>query len=137
MILNDKKGRFGSFSAAGKGSAQKYNAFTKKNRRKKAKIYNPFDHHNLKEKAGDKTTTEKISNNVVGFKSESRNYLEVVQEIKALGQSLAAQGKLNNATAIVNNRLGKDDNGLQRTLDIMTQENVEMLETIILELKKL
>ena len=54
MILNDKKGWFGSFSAAGKGSAQKYNAFTKKNRRKKAKIYNPFDHHNLKEKAGDK-----------------------------------------------------------------------------------
>lgn len=91
----------------------------------------------VKEKAGDKTTTEKISNNVVGFKSESRNYLEVVKEIKALGQSLAAQGKLNNATAIVNNRLGKDDNGLQRTLDIMTQENVEMLETIVMELKKL
>ena len=47
------------------------------------------------------------------------------------------QNKLNDATAIVNNRLGKDDNGIQRTLDNCTQENVQMLETIILELKKL
>lgn len=74
MILNDKKGWFGSFSAAGKGSAQKYNAFTKKNRRKKAKIYNPFDHHNLKEKAGD------IEDNVDIFRI---NTLEIKSELKS------------------------------------------------------
>lgn len=91
----------------------------------------------VKEKAGENITTEKIQNNVVGFKTESRDYKDIVKEIKELGQSLAANGKLTNATAIVNNRLGKDDNGIQRTLDTMTQENAEMLETIVLELKKL
>ena len=88
-------------------------------------------------KAGGKATSQKINNNVTGFKQTERDYKEVVKEIKELGQSLAMQNKLNDATAIVNNRLGKDDNGIQRTLDNCTQENVQMLETIILELKKL
>ena len=91
----------------------------------------------VKEKAGDKITTEKINNNVVGFSKEERNYKEVVAEIKALGRELAELEKLNDATAIVNNRLGKDDNGIQRTLDSMTQENIQMLETIVLELNKI
>ena len=88
-------------------------------------------------KAGGKATSEKINNNVTSFKQTERDYKEVVNEIKELGQSLAMRNKLNDATAIVNNRLGKDDNGIQRTLDNCTQENVQMLETIILELKKL
>ena len=88
-------------------------------------------------KAGGKATSQKINNNVTGFKQTERDYKEVVKEIKELGQSLATQNKLNDATAIVNNRLGKDDNGIQRTLDNCTQENIQMLETIILELKKL
>lgn len=88
-------------------------------------------------KAGGKATSEKINNNVTSFKQTERDYKEVVKEIKELGQSLAMLNKLNDATAIVNNRLGKDDNGIQRTLDNCTQENVQMLETIILELKKL
>ena len=88
-------------------------------------------------KAGGKATSEKINNNVTSFKQTERDYKEVVKEIKELGQSLAMRNKLNDATAIVNNRLGKDDNGIQRTLDNCTQENVQMLETIILELKKL
>lgn len=87
--------------------------------------------------AGGQATDKKVSNNVIGFKESERNYKEVVAEIKSLGQSLAQQGKLNDATVIVNNKLGKDDNGMQRTLDIMTQENIQMLETIVLELKKL
>ena len=89
------------------------------------------------EKAGNNVTTEKINNNVVGFKAEDRNYKDVIREIKELGQKLTMENKLNDATAIVNNRLGKDDNGMQRTLDSMTQENIQMLETIVLELKKL
>lgn len=88
-------------------------------------------------KAGGKATSEKINNNVTSFKQTERDYKEVVKEIKELGQSLAMRNKLNDATAIVNNKLGKDDNGIQRTLDNCTQENVQMLETIILELKKL
>lgn len=87
--------------------------------------------------AGGKAVDKKVANNVVGFKSEERDYKEVVAEIKSLGQSLAQLGKLNDATVIVNNKLGKDDNGIQRTLDIMTQENIQMLETLVLELKKL
>ena len=82
-------------------------------------------------------TDVKISNNVTGFKSEDRDYKKIVKEIKLLGQELAKVGKLNDATAIVNNRLGKDDNGIQRTLDTCTQENVQMLETILFEIKKL
>ena len=88
-------------------------------------------------KAGGKAISQKINNNVTGFKQTERDYKEAVKEIKELGQSLAMQNKLHDATAIVNNRLGKDDNGIQRTLDNCTQENVQMLETIILELKKL
>ena len=91
----------------------------------------------VEEKAGSAITTQKISNNVTGFKSQDRDYREVVAEIKQLGQKFAEKGLLNDATAIVNNRLGKDDNGLQRTLDGCTQENIQMLETIILDLRKL
>lgn len=89
------------------------------------------------EKAGGKAVNVKINNNVTGFKSSERDYKTVVAEIKSLGQEFAKKNMLNDATAIVNNRLGKDDNGVQRTLDNCTQENVQMLETIILELKKL
>lgn len=98
MILNDKKGWFGSFSAAGKGSAQKYNAFTKKNRRKKAKIYNPFDHHNLKEKAGD------IEDNVDIFRI---NTLEIKSEIKS------DQNKKNDKRLLSSFPTSKTRHGLQ------------------------
>lgn len=91
----------------------------------------------VKEKGKNSVIDEKIENNVVGFKPQERGYKEVIAEIKKLGQEAAKRGKLNDATAIVNNRLGKDDNGVQRTLDDCTQENIQMLETIILELKKI
>lgn len=89
------------------------------------------------EKAGDKITTEKIANNVTGFKAPDREYSVVIAEIKKIGQGLANAGKLNEATAIINNRLGQDSNGIQRTLDDCTQENIQMLETALLELTKL
>ena len=91
----------------------------------------------VESKSNGNFTNEKINNNVTGFKTEDRDYKEAIAEIKALGQELAKAGKLNDATAIVNNRLGKDDNGVQRTLDGCTQENIQMLETIIFEIKKI
>ena len=91
----------------------------------------------IAEKAGANMTDKKINNNVVGFKEDDKDYKILVKEVKELGQNLAKAGKLNDATAVVNNKLGKDDNGIQRTLDVMTQENTEMLKTIIMELKKL
>lgn len=91
----------------------------------------------IKVKGKDKVTDEKIVNNVTGFKQSERDYKEVVAEIKKKGQELAKVDKLNDASAIVNNRLGKNDNGVQRTLDECTQENVQMLETILMELHKL
>lgn len=91
----------------------------------------------VKEKAGDSLTTSKITNNVSGFKREQRDYKEVIREVKELGRIATDNGKSNDAVAIVNNRLGKDDNGFQRTLDQCTQENIEMLEAVSMELKKL
>lgn len=91
----------------------------------------------IDKKSNGKAVEKKVSNNVVGFKSEERDYKVIVEEIKALGQKLATEGKLVNAEAVVNNRLGRNDEGGQRTLDEVTQANVEMLETIILDLKKL
>ncbi len=61
----------------------------------------------------------------------------MIAEIRDLGKQLVNKGLGNDATAIVNNRLGQDNNNVQRTLDTCTQENAQMLETIVMELKKL
>lgn len=91
----------------------------------------------VKEKAAGAITNDKVKSTVTEYTSKERDYKEVIEEIKALGKQLVDAGKNNDAIAVVNNRLGKDDNNVQRTLDIMTQENVQMLETIVLDLKKL
>ena len=105
----------------------------------------PLDIENFKKeyekgvqsKANGQITDKKIANNVVGFKPGERDYKEVINDIKLAGQKFAEAGKLADAEAIVNNRLGKNDVGAQRTLDMCTQENVQMLETILLELNKI
>ena len=80
---------------------------------------------------------EKVKNTVVEFTSKERDYKEVVKEIKDLGKQLVDSGKNVDAIAIVNNRLGKDDNGVQRTLEQCSQANLQMLEVIVEDLKKL
>lgn len=91
----------------------------------------------IEEKAKGQVTNEKKETTVVGFKKESRDYKELVQEIKDLGRVLTDNGKGQDALAIVNNRLGQDGNGRQRSLDICTQENEEVLLMILDELKRL
>lgn len=90
-------------------------------------------------KAGGNITNEKVETTVTNFKSEERPYQEIITEIKALGKELVSisSEKGNEALTIVNNRLGLDNNGVQRTLEQCTQENAQMLETIVFELKKL
>ncbi len=89
------------------------------------------------EKGGDMVTNEKAKTTVIEHKDAERDYKEVVVEIKDLGRQLVDIDKGAEATAIVNNRLGQDNNGIQRTLDQMTQENIQMLETVVFDLKKL
>ncbi len=91
----------------------------------------------VKEKAGKFITTEKIQTTVVQHKENEREFTEIIEEIKALGKQLVDNQKGNEAFAIVNNRLGQDSNGVQRTLDQMTQENAQMLEMVVFDLKKL
>lgn len=91
----------------------------------------------INEKAEGNTTNEKVQTTVIGFKQEDENYKTLVEKIKIKGKSLVEIGKGNEAFAIVNNRLGKDDNGIQRTLDSMTQENIQVLQTILMEISKL
>jgi len=91
----------------------------------------------IKDKGGDSITNEKIKTTVTESKEKERPYKEVIEEIKFIGKQLIDNGKGNDATTIVNNRLGQDSNGIQRTLDICTQENIQMLETIVLDLKKI
>lgn len=91
----------------------------------------------VNEKAGGNVVNTKVQTTVVGYKNNERDYKTVVEEIKAKGKALVEAGKSSEAFAIVNNRLGKDDNGVQRTLDTMSQENIQMLETILLEINKL
>ena len=88
-------------------------------------------------KGNGDVTNEKIKNTVVEFTSKERDYKEVVKEIKDLGKQLVDSGKNVDAIAIVNNRLGKDDNGVQRTLEQCSQANLQMLEVIVEDLKKL
>lgn len=82
-------------------------------------------------------TNEKVKNTVAEFKINERDYKEVVKEIKDLGKQLVDSGKNVDAVTIVNNRLGKDDNGVQRTLEMVSQANIQMLEVIVEDLKKL
>lgn len=89
------------------------------------------------EKAQGEVTDDKINTTVIQAAQQERNYKDIVNEIKALGKSLTDIGKQKDAVAIVNNRLGQDNNNVQRTLDQMTQENAQMLETIVMELKNL
>lgn len=91
----------------------------------------------VKEKANGTVIDTKVETTVVQFRQEDRDYKVVVNEIKEMGKKLVEAGKGNEAFAIVNNRLGQDSNNVQRTLDNVTQENIQMLETILLEIKKL
>lgn len=91
----------------------------------------------VKEKAGEFITDKKIETTVIQYKPKEKDYKELVAEIKDLGKKLVDEGKGNEAFTIVNNRLGQDSNGVQRTLDEMTQENSQMLETILFDLKSL
>ena len=62
------------------------------------------------------------------------NKIVLVAEIKLLGKALQEAGKGKEAIQVVNLNLGQDDNGIQRTLDMMNQDNVQVLEVILLEL---
>lgn len=88
-------------------------------------------------KGGDMTTDERMKTTVVDYKAKFGNYLDLIEEIKELGRKSMeiSKEKGKEAVVIVNNRLGKDDNGIQRTLEQCTQENAEVLETIIMDLK--
>ena len=91
----------------------------------------------IQEKGKGAITNEKVKNTVVEFTTKERDYKEIIQEIKSLGKQLIDSGKNVDALAIVNNRLGKDDNGVQRTLEQCSQSNAQMLEVIVEDLKKL
>ena len=71
MLLNDKKGWYGSFSSAGKGSADKYNVFKmKKNSKSQSNIFNPFEHKGLTGQANE------IEDNIDIFRIESIDLLK-------------------------------------------------------------
>lgn len=91
------------------------------------------------EKANGQITEEKVQTTVTNFKQEEKKYEELVAEIKTLGKEFmeVSKEKATEAVTIVNNRLGQDSNGVQRTLEQCTQENAQMLEAIIFDLKKL
>lgn len=91
----------------------------------------------VREKANGQITDSKVNTTVVQFKEQEKDYKELVLEIKTKGKALMDAGLGKEATSLVNNRLGKDDNNIQRTLDMMTQSNVQMLQTILMELNKL
>ena len=90
------------------------------------------------EKSNGNITSERSKTTVVEFKEDSVDYRELVKEIKELGQRIISTDKEKGKEAVVyiNNILGKDDNNVQRTLDICTQENEEMLKVILEGLKK-
>lgn len=89
------------------------------------------------EKAGDCITHSKVITTVVEAKTKSKDYAELVVEIKSLGKTLQDAGKGKEAIQVVNLALGQDDNGIQRTLDMMTKDNIELLEVVLMELGKL
>lgn len=93
----------------------------------------------VEEKAEGQLTNEKTETTVTNFSAKERPYEEIVAEIKALGKELMeiSKEKATEAVTVVNNRLGLDNNGVQRTLEQCTQQNAQMLETIVFELKKL
>lgn len=90
-------------------------------------------------KGGEMVTEDRVTNTVTGFKKDVRSYTEVVDSISKIGKELMeiSEAKGNEAMVLLNNRLGTDKNDKQQTLKGCTQENLEMLETIEMELKKL
>lgn len=93
----------------------------------------------VNKKANGQITNERAKTTVTNFKNDERNYIDIIEEIKELGRNLMeiSEEKGKEAVTITNNRLGQDGNGVQRTLDQCTQENAQMLEAIVFELKKL
>lgn len=91
----------------------------------------------IKSKSNGEVINERTVTTVVEMANKERDYKELIEEIKSLGNALQEQGKGKEAIQIVNSLLGQDDNGIQRTLDIMTQDNIQVLEVILMDLKKL
>lgn len=91
----------------------------------------------IKEKGGDMVTNERSSTTVLDGNIEKENFKDVVNEIKILGRELREAGFGNEAIEINNLALGTDDNGVQRKLDAMTQNNIEMLKKLRFDLQEL
>lgn len=89
------------------------------------------------EKGGDMITEDRAKTTVVQGNYEERDYREVISSINALGQELVNLNKSAQAMEIVNNGLGTDSNGVQRTLASMTQLNYQVLIKIETDLKAL
>lgn len=91
----------------------------------------------IEQKAKAETTTEAKKSTVVSHKKADRDYKVVVKEIQELGKKAKEKGILKEALDIVNKGLGTDEQNVQRTLDVVTQSNIEMLEVVKSQLEKL
>ena len=91
----------------------------------------------IMEKSNGTAVDERVKTTITEYKGEERDYKEVVKEIKELGTKAKEKKMSKEAIALINNMLGTDDAGNQRTLDMMTKENVQMLEVAKAELEKL
>jgi len=75
-------------------------------------------------------------NKNVAFRPD-RSFEEVINDIKELGNSLTKKGLGDKAMAIVNEELGLDENGQQRTLADATERMIPALEDILIKMKEL
>ena len=91
----------------------------------------------IEKKSKGNFTTEKKDTTVVASKEKERDYKVVVKEIQELGKKAKEKGILKEALDIVNKGLGTDEQNVQRTLDVVTQSNIEMLEVVKSQLEKL
>lgn len=91
----------------------------------------------IEKKSNGTATNERIKSTVNEYKAEERDYKVVVAEIKELGNKAKEVGKMKEALEIVNLGLGTNDDNSQRTLDMASQVNIQMLEVIKDKLEKL
>ena len=91
----------------------------------------------IEKKSKGNFTTEKKDTTVVAAKEKEIDYKILVKDIKELGTVAKNKNMTKEAIATLNNILGVDDSGIQRTLEQMTQLNVELLKVAKSELENL
>lgn len=85
----------------------------------------------------DRLTEEVGKTTVEAFSEKIRDVEEVKAEMIALGKELTTLGLRDQAIDLMNRALGTDQNGEQRTIDQMGQEQAEALEVGVMQMRDL